>query len=120
MYLVDRNRLAEILRGSQVFYSPSAFESFGIAAGEALASGCSVVTANSISMASFRWFVSEQSGMLATSDDVCGHLDALRQELEHWRLGRRDAALISTVWCSRLHADRVAAQALKFFENPDS
>jgi hypothetical protein len=56
---VDRAELAEILAESQVFYSPSAFESFGIAAAEALCSGCSVVAGRSVSMAGFEWFVSE-------------------------------------------------------------
>ncbi len=111
---VGRGELAEILAESQVFYSPSAFESFGIAAAEALCSGCSVVAGRSVSMAAFEWFVSENSGMLAEKDDCKGHATALLDELAAWRDGRREAAVISRAWCDRLHAERVARRILDF------
>lgn len=111
---VDRDELAKILAESQVFYSPSAFESFGIAAAEALCAGCSVVAGRSMSMASFEWFVSEQSGTLAAMDDHKGHVSALQDELAAWRDGRRDGGGISKVWCERLHAERVARKILDF------
>lgn len=106
---VDRWQLAEILRSSQIFYSPSAFESFGIAAGEALCCGCSVVAGRSVSMASFEWFVSKDSGRLAAADDVQGHLHALREELARRDQGGGNPAEISKTWGPLLHADRVAA-----------
>ncbi len=109
---VDRGQLAGILSRARIFYSPSAYESFGIAAGEALCSGCSVVAGRSISMASFEWFVSEDSGLLAATDNTAGHLAALVEELENWDRGRRSAPAISKTWCSRLHADKVAARLL--------
>jgi glycosyltransferase involved in cell wall biosynthesis len=108
----DRDELAEILRESQVFYSPSAFESFGIAAAEALCSGCSVVVGKSVSMASFEWFVSENSGRLVTQDDAAGHLKALRDELDHWERGAHDPVRTASVWGARLHADQVAHELL--------
>jgi glycosyltransferase involved in cell wall biosynthesis len=112
---VDRGELAEILAESQVFYSPSAFESFGIAAAEALCSGCSVVAGRSISMASFEWFVSENSGTLAAINDCKGHASALQDELAAWREGRREAEGISRVWCERLHAENVAEAVSRCF-----
>lgn len=113
---VDRGELAEILAESQVFYSPSAFESFGIAAAEALCSGCSVVAGRSVSMAGFEWFVSENSGLLAGADDARGHLQALQQELHSWSQGKRDPQAISAIWSGRLHAEQVAGRVsdLKF------
>jgi glycosyltransferase involved in cell wall biosynthesis len=111
---VDRYELAKILAESQVFYSPSAFESFGIAAAEALCAGCSVVAGRSMSMASFEWFVSEESGTLAEMDNHNGHVSALQDELAAWRDGRRDGGGISKVWCERLHAERVAGKILDF------
>lgn len=111
---VDREELAAILNESQVFYSPSAFESFGIAAAEALCSGCSVVAGRSVSMASFEWFVSENSGMLASHDNVKGHAECLIAELESWDKGLRIPERISKVWCERLHADKVAGRILDF------
>ena len=106
--LMERDELAELLRTSQVFYSPSAFESFGIAAAEALCSGCSVVAGRSGSMASFEWFVGENSGKLAETDDAQGHIHALAEELDAWENGRRDPGQIASVWSERLHADKVA------------
>ncbi|HEX7261138.1 MAG TPA: glycosyltransferase family 4 protein [Luteolibacter sp.] len=117
---VNRDELAEILAASLVFYSPSAFESFGIAAAEALCSGCSVVAGRSVSMASFEWFIAEQSGTLAETDDAAGHVRALREELAKWDRGERDAAAISAIWCGRLHADKVARRILAIADVPAS
>jgi len=115
---VDREGLAGILRESQVFYSPSAYESFGIAAAEALCSGCSVVAGRSVSMASFEWFVAENSGTLAEGNQARDHQSAVARELEGWENGGRDAAAISRVWCDRLHADRVAEAVLRCCGDP--
>jgi glycosyltransferase involved in cell wall biosynthesis len=113
---LNRSELAEVMEDSQVFYSPSAYESFGIAAAEALCCGCSVVGGRSVSMASFEWFVSEGSGMLAEQDDAAGHLEALKDELEAWDRGNRDPDAISGFWCERLHAEKVAAMVVDVFK----
>jgi glycosyltransferase involved in cell wall biosynthesis len=110
---VDREELAGIFDESQVFYSPSAFESFGIAAAEALCSGCSVVAARSVSMAGFEWFVTENSGTLAERNDLQGHLAAVRHELGLWHHDMRNAREISDVWSERLHAGNVAAKVME-------
>ncbi len=110
--IIGREQLAALLRESQVFYSPSAFESFGIAAAEALCSGCSVVAGKSVSMAAFEWFVAENSGTLSLEDHAAGHLEALLRELRSWALGQRDPAAISNIWSERLHANHVAAQVV--------
>lgn len=109
---MDRGQLAEVLRSSRVFFSPSAFESFGIAAAEALCSGCSVVAARSVSMSSFDWFVSRNSGRLSETDSPSDLAAAIGSELDAWDAGTRDAALISSFWRARLHADKVAAKIL--------
>ena len=111
---LDRAQLADVFCSSQIFYSPSAYESFGIAAAEALCCGCSVVGKDSVSMASFEWFISEQSGRLAATDDIQGHLNALTDELTSWKKGERNPDTLSEIWVSRLHADRVAQQILNF------
>jgi glycosyltransferase involved in cell wall biosynthesis len=108
---VERRRLPEIFASAQVFYSPSAYESFGIAAGEALCSGCSVVAARLVSMGSFEWFTEAGCGTLAEEDDVVGHVAALRTELTKWRGGQREPAVISKRWGERLHEREVARQA---------
>ena len=113
---LDRTALADLLEGAQVFFSPSAFESFGIAAAEALCCGCSVVAARSLSMASFEWFTGEGAGALADDDDPVRLVRVLQAELAAWERGERDPAAISDLWAGRLHADRVAAALLSDLE----
>jgi glycosyltransferase involved in cell wall biosynthesis len=110
---LDRSALATLMAESQVFYSPSAYESFGIAAAEALCSGCSVVAHRSVSMASFEWFVSDDSGTLANEDSIDAHLRALTHELDAWEKGDRNAQTISQMWRDRLHAEHVAMEVTK-------
>lgn len=110
---LERGPLMDMLRRSQVFYSPSAFESFGIAAGEALCCGCSLVAARSPSMAAFEWFVSKDSGRLAEHDEPATHLEALRDELDCWNDGGRDAAAICKEWGHLLHEREVASRVLE-------
>lgn len=113
---IGREELAAMLRRCRVFYSPSAFESFGIAAAEALCSGCSIVAQRSVSMTSFDWFVSENSGTLAASGGAGAHLDALTAELDAWDRGERDPMAISSIWSSRLHADKVAGRMVRLMD----
>lgn len=110
--LVGRDELADLLRESQVFYSPSAYESFGIAAAEALCSGCSVVARRSVVMPSFAWFVSENSGILVDLDNATGHATALSEELAAWDHGLRHPEKISKSWSKNLHAEKVAERFL--------
>jgi glycosyltransferase involved in cell wall biosynthesis len=110
--MTGREKLADWFNESQVFYSPSAYESFGIAAAEALCAGCSVVAGRAVTMPSFEWFVTENSGRLAERDDVDGHVAALTAELDAWDRGIRDASKISETWCERLHADKVAERVV--------
>lgn len=112
---VSRRELAELLDQSQIFYSPSAYESFGIAAAEALCCGCSVVAVRSVSMASFEWFVEGGDGRLADNDVPNGHARALGDELSAWASVARDPRVISERWSDRLHAPRVAERVMALF-----
>jgi glycosyltransferase involved in cell wall biosynthesis len=115
----ERNDLVKILNESQVFFSPSAFESFGIAAAEALCSGCSIVAQRSVSMASFDWFISEDSGTLTDGNSVSDYVLAIQRELSLWKIDERSAQKISSIWCQRLHADKVAAFALDLYNEQE-
>jgi glycosyltransferase involved in cell wall biosynthesis len=110
---VGRNELPQLLATAQIFYSPSAYESFGIAAGEALCSGCSVVAAGLVSMGSFEWFAEDGGGTLADRDNESGHTEALLTELAKWREGVRKPSEISRRWASRLHERVVAERVLE-------
>lgn len=110
--MTGRKELAGLFDESQVFYSPSAYESYGIAAAEALCAGCSVVAGHLVTMPSFEWFLSENSGRLAERDDAADHAEALSAELDAWNRGDRNAGGISDMWCGRLHADKVAKRVV--------
>ncbi len=105
--------IRDLLRTASVYYCPSAYESFNIAAAEALCCGCSVVSADIPTMASFRWFAGTDSGTLARLDDAQSHAAAISQELAHWHSGNRIPEKISTHWSNILHADMVASKILE-------
>ena len=110
---LPHEEIRRLLLAARVLYCPSAYESFHIAAAEALCCGCSVVAADLPAMASFRWFVSRSSGTLAATDDAGGHLDALGREFALWDNGSRDPLAISQTWVASLHADKVAERIIK-------
>jgi glycosyltransferase involved in cell wall biosynthesis len=64
---VDRDRLREMLRTSDVFLSTAARESFGLAALEARACGVPVIAVEDSAVADF--ITHEVSGLLASTDD---------------------------------------------------
>lgn len=110
---LPHEKLRELLTTAQIYYCPSAYESFNIAAAEALCCGCSVVAATRPTMASFRWFSSQNSGTLAASDDVTGHVQAILNEISLWERNERDPISISSHWTSILHADKIAFKVLE-------
>lgn len=112
---VAHPRLVQLLQRARVSYCPSAYESFHIASGEALCCGCSLVAADSPSLAACRWFVADGDGTLAVTDTADGHADALMAEMKAWDEGTRNAVAIASRWGGRLHAPRVAARVLEWF-----
>jgi hypothetical protein len=65
-------------------------------------------------MASFEWFVSENSGALAVPDDADGHIRSLEQELGAWDQNLREPEKIAQIWGERLHAGSVAELVLQY------
>ncbi|MEP4077616.1 glycosyltransferase [Haloferula sp.] len=115
--LMTPDEIQSVLSVAQVSYCSSAYESFHIASGEALCSGCSVVGSKSDSLASLSWFCADGSGALAGSDDVVGHVSALLAELDAWADGQRDARSISSRWTKCLSAPEVARLILDMSES---
>lgn len=107
--------LAVYMRKAQIIYCSSAHESFHIASGEGLCSGCSVVSSKAPSLSSFEWFTSCNSGTLAEKDTAEEHVVALQLELRKWREGIRDSECISKYWVERLHGPNVARQIIQLF-----
>jgi glycosyltransferase involved in cell wall biosynthesis len=104
---VPHEKLARHYQESQILLCTSYYESFHIAAGEALCCGASVVGDARIS--SMPYFCSATSGTVSPDLSVGNLSTALLAEMEAWRRGQRDPSQIGEVWVGRLHPERVAA-----------
>ena len=106
--IVPNRELAGPMGRAKISLCSSAYESFHIASGEALCSGCSVVGVDSAMTPSLSWFTDTQSGTLSDSLDAVGLAAALNKEISAWESGKRDPDAISHRWRGRLHAREVA------------
>jgi len=105
---VPNLKLVPHCQASQTLLVTSRYESFHLAAAEALCCGCTVVGPAHI--APLRAFVSRASGTVSPTRDCAGLAAALRSELATWREGRRDAAAISRHWRAEVTASAVATR----------
>lgn len=103
--------LGRLLARSNILFASSRYESFHLAAGEALCSGCSVVLPSCIPTA--EWFASEKSGTISTAPAAPEMLQALRAEASAWDAGLRDAHAIAACWRARLDPETQARQILR-------
>jgi glycosyltransferase involved in cell wall biosynthesis len=111
---VDHSKLPAWYRESRIFLCSSRYESFLIAAGEALCCGCSVV--GDARIASLPYLAGLASGTVSCDSSVVNLRDAVSAEINAWESGERDPAQISQAWQARLHADRVAEAFLKIMD----
>ena len=113
--VVPNAELRRALTRSRVLLCSSLYESFHIAAAEALCCGCSVVGPDVPEIPSMNWFTDGPFGRMAerTAD---GLARAVLAELADWDGNRRDAGEISAHWCQLLHAPRVAARILELVD----
>jgi len=111
---VDHAKLPAYYGESRIFLCTSRFETFMIAAAEALCCGCSVV--GDARIASMPYFTGLASGTTSCDASLDNFRDALMAEINAWESGQRDPLQISQAWQARLHPDRVAAAFLKLME----
>ena len=111
---VDHAKLPAFYGESRIFLCTSRFETFMIAAAEALCCGCSVV--GDARIASMPYFTGLASGTTSCDSSLDNFRDALMAEIHAWQTGDRDPVQISQAWQARLHPDRVAAAFLKLME----
>lgn len=104
--VLERQQISEALARSKVFLTSSRHESFGIAAAEALCSGCSVVGPHQIP--SMPWFCGAKSGTIATRYTALHLADSLAVEADAWRRGERDTSEIARHWRKILGSRKVA------------
>lgn len=109
---LNHQAIYEQMARSKIFFMPSRYESFGIAAAEALCLGASVVGPAHIP--SVPWFCGSDSGTVATLYTKNGLLDALAAEATLWSQGARSAEKIANHWRSEVGALSVARKMLRF------
>jgi glycosyltransferase involved in cell wall biosynthesis len=108
---VPHEQLGRLYQESRMLFLSSRYESFHIAAAEALCCGCSVVGPAHIP--SMPYFITACSGTVAAAH-TCRHFsDALCAEMDAWRLGERDPVRISQFWRARFTPRAVGSRLLQ-------
>ena len=93
---------------SKIFFAPSNFESFNLAAAEALCYGCSLA---GTPLESFYYFTNNnQFGTLAKDFEVTEIAKALISEMAKWNNKRYNPLEISDYWCQELSPDNIGKQ----------
>jgi glycosyltransferase involved in cell wall biosynthesis len=103
---VEREKISGLLAGAKMFVTPSRWESFGIAAGESLCMGCSVV---GTPVESFQYLVADGfSGTISGDFGRKRFLGALFEDAAKWDQGRYDPEKIANFWRPKLDRKTVA------------
>ncbi len=99
---------------SKIYLMVSRYESFCIAAAEALCCGCSVV--GSCTVPTSYYFAETQSGAVAATRTADAFLETLDGELESWNKGERVPATIASIWRNRAGSHEVSRATLALLE----
>jgi glycosyltransferase involved in cell wall biosynthesis len=112
---LSHEQLAAEYSRSKIYLMVSRFESFCIAAAEALCCGCSVVGSRSVP--SSYYFAETQSGSVAATRTAKVFLETLDQEVECWTKGERNPKTIALVSRERMGVHTVAKETLALLED---
>ena len=105
---IDHQKIKDYLLKSKIFFMPSRYESFGIAAAEALCCGCSVV---STPIEPLVYMVGGGFNGLNSSSFKAQNLSsALLIESELWERQTRDPYEISQFWREQLNLEKIISQ----------
>lgn len=111
---IRHSEIKKYLMEAKILFMPSRSESFGIAAGEALCQGCSVVGSPIESMR----FLTMQgfSGNVASSFTESSFLGTLLYEAMKWEKNEKDSAEIAIYWKKRLDREVIAREYHNLFK----
>jgi glycosyltransferase involved in cell wall biosynthesis len=109
---LSHERLAAEYSRSKIYLIVSRYESFCIAAAEALCCGCSVV--GSCDVPTSFYFAETESGAVAEPRTPEAFLEKLDSEVAAWAQGRRDPSAIAAIWKDRVGRSAVARATLAF------
>ena len=111
---LEHREISTIYQRAKIFMISSRYESFNIAAAEALCCGCSVVGPADIGSVPF--FTGSDSGTSACRQTFEHFLDALNAESDQWKSGGRNPHAISRHWLPKVGATAVAAKVLELIK----
>lgn len=105
---LQNSLLWEEYKKSRVIMCPSRYEGSHNVSAEALCCGCSVVTSpRHVGLRDVVWYTTKESGTVAGEDTASALAEALAQEFDHWKAGRRNPYAIAEAWQPHFHADKV-------------
>jgi glycosyltransferase involved in cell wall biosynthesis len=111
----SRRETGELLSTARILFAASRYESFHLAAAEALCCGCSVVLSKNIPTAP--WFSEKESGTVSEGNYL---LQALHHEACCWEMGARKPEMIAAQWRPIFAPDAQAHTILKLWEAMES
>jgi glycosyltransferase involved in cell wall biosynthesis len=113
---VDREKISGLLAGAKMFVTPSRWESFGIAAGESLCMGCSVV---GTPVESFQYLAADGfSGTISGDFGRKQFLSAMVADAAKWDQGYYDSEKIAAFWRPKLDRKTVAGMVAEIAQKP--
>jgi glycosyltransferase involved in cell wall biosynthesis len=111
---LNHEQLAQEYNRSKIYLMVSRYESFCIAAAEALCCGCSVVGSSDVPTSYY--FAEKESGRVASPRTLTTLLQALDAEVESWANGKRKPGEIAAVSRARTGSRAVCAATLALLE----
>lgn len=112
---LDHEKLSFEYNRSKIYLLASRYESFCIAAAEALCCGCSVVGSPEVATSSY--FAEMDSGTVSKVRTPASLATALAVEATYWNEGCRDPVAISSFWMERTGASQVSMATTDFLES---
>lgn len=113
---LPHDRVLEVMARSQIIFSPSRYEGFGIAVAEALCCGATLVGCRKVPC--FEYFVGGDAyGTTSTDWSVGSLLGSLNAETDKWISGLRNPDQVAGFWQNELDPYRIARLYEQFFDS---
>jgi len=115
---LEHEKIKDYLLKSKIFFMPSRWEGFSIAAAEGVCCGCTVVGSP---LESLRYLTMQGfSGNVSYSLDVDAMFGALAYEANKWESNEIDYINISNYWREKLNRQSIAKQFAKIIDKIES
>lgn len=113
----NQHLIEYVYNSAQIILCTSAFEGSHIVSCEALCCGCSVVTTNiPDALRNVIWYTTKESGTVSKEDTPESLAQAILEEVQHWKDGKRNPHKIAQAWQPCFHTDKVLPEIIRRFE----